>query len=130
MALSGLFVARIAPSTVKPPFGQTAPTGETGNEGEGGGSVAVFLTPKSLTTFPTASLAVTVLCTLSRNLYPALVTNRWVPIIAAMLVGAIIFLISISDSEVKPKSKIDWLVGGSVAFINALYLAAVASKLL
>jgi hypothetical protein len=144
MSLSSLFVVKKGPE--KPAttgtFGSAMATSEPakpdasggngggGGGGQQGGGVAVFLTPQSLSAFPAASLAVTVLRTLSEKLFPAWATSMLVPVIASFFVGMIIFLISISSPEARPRTKIAWVVGCSVAFLNAAYLAAVAAKLL
>jgi hypothetical protein len=133
MRLSDLFVARIkTPSGSAPQpagFGTAGPTGEQPAQQNG---VGVFITPKSLTSFPIASLAVKIICTLGgqlvQNPSPVLLT-KWIPLIASLFIGSIIFFVTINDADAKPKNQSGWFVAIAVGVLNALYLAGVSLKL-
>jgi hypothetical protein len=86
--------------------------------------VGVFITPQSLVTFPGASLAVTVVLVLLKKLVPGISTSPWVTLVAALVVGTVIFIITISDADAAPKTRMKWLVAVAIALFNSLYLAA------
>jgi hypothetical protein len=95
-----------------------------------GGAVGVFITPKSLLAFPTASFVVTFLGLFTRKLFPALTTSVWVPVVSSCFVGFIIFVATISDPAVKPRSWQDWFISVAVGALNCVYLAATSLGLL
>jgi hypothetical protein len=93
-------------------------------------SPGVFITPKSISTFPVASFIVTIIWLLAQKLFPAWGSSIWVPVLASLFVGVVVFLATTSDKEAKPQTPQEWFVSGAVAFFNSLYLAASALGLL
>jgi hypothetical protein len=88
--------------------------------GDGAGKEApVFLTPQSLTAFTGGSTAVFVLRTAAQALFA--VDGPAVTFISALIVGVLVFLISLENN--RPTSRRAWAVAIGVAFINSLYLA-------
>lgn len=92
--------------------------------------VGVFITPESLATFPGASLAVTVVWVLIKKLAPRLGASPWVPLVASLVIGTVIFVSTISDERAVPRTRSKWIVAIAVALFNSLYLAASALGLL
>ncbi len=79
----------------------------------------VFITPQTLVTFPGASMVVLILWRTLGLAYTPLETMNLVPIIAALIVGALIYLVSLSP-DMTPKDK---AIGAFLALINAMYIA-------
>src|SRR5262249_30486007 len=94
------------------------------------GSVGVFLTPQSLTSFPIASFVVSMLWLLCQKLWPTWGQSAWVVIALAFMVGSVIFLYSVTDENSKPKDMRSWALVSIVAFINCLLLACSALGIL
>ena len=92
-------------------------------------ATAVFITPKSLMTFPVASSAVTFLWLLAQRLFQDWGKSPWVAVVIALVLGVVILIASTGDSEVRPKSRRDWTIAILVGLLNALYLAASAMGL-
>ena len=92
--------------------------------------VAVFITPESLATFPGASLVVTVVWVLIKKLAPKFGASPWIPVVASLAVGTVIFVSTISDRRAAPRTRSRWIVAIAVAVFNSLYLAASALGLL
>lgn len=120
MNLLKLVIARPLPRK-----GQAEATGDTPKAG-----VGVFVTAQSLATFPVASMVVTLIWKFTAALWPAAATYKWIPLLAALLIGAVIFLGSISEPTARPQSGIQWFVTIAVAIINSLFLAAAALGIL
>jgi len=95
-----------------------------------GEPTAVFITPKSLVTFPVASSAVTVVWLLIQQLFGNWGKSPWVPVGVALVLGFVIFAASVSDANVRPKSGAAWFVSIFVGGLNSLYLAASAIGIL
>jgi hypothetical protein len=95
-----------------------------------GGSVGVFITPKSLTTFPIASFVVTLVGLFMKTLFPAWGSSVWVPTISSVFVGSVILVASTSEPNLKPRTWQGWFLAVCVALINSLYLAVSALGLL
>ena len=117
MAFRDLFVARPRRTHLK---------GEALAAAAPDGAVGVFITPKSLATFPGASAGVVVIWALAKRLAPTWGASQWVPFIAAIAVGGVIFLSSVSDPDAAPKSTAQWIVAVAIGFLNSLLLAAAA----
>ena len=79
----------------------------------------VFITPQTLVTFPGASMVVLIIWRTLGLAYPPLEEMNLVPIIAALIVGALIYIVSLSK-EMTLKEK---LIGAFLALINAMYIA-------
>lgn len=120
--LGNLFVIRGTTNLEK---GDMLPAGRPKRENPG-----VFITPKSITTFPVASFVVTLIWVLARKLFPAGGSSIWIPVVSSLFVGLVIFLATTSDEEARPKGPQSWFVSGVVALFNSLYLAASALGLL
>jgi hypothetical protein len=88
--------------------------------------VPVFITPQSLASFPVASALVTTLWALSTKMFPTWGASTAVLLVLSLVVGGIIFSISVSAPTSQPKDFKGWLVGGAIAVINSLLLAAAA----
>lgn len=84
-----------------------------------GGGTPVFITPQSLATFPGASLAVLVIWKTLGLLTPALGSSNWVPFIASLVVGVVIYLVSITANMTSQ----DKLVGLFLGILNSFYIA-------
>lgn len=95
-----------------------------------GEPVGIFITPKSLTTFPTASFVVTLLGILAKTLFPTWATSHWVPIVISLFVGSIILVATTLEPSLRPRSWQGWFLAIAVGLINSLYLAAAALGLL
>jgi hypothetical protein len=86
-----------------------------------GSAEGVFLSAKSLLSFPIASGVVTMLWKLSSHY---LKVGDIAVLIISLLVGALIFAISISDSSARPQGFLGWVIAIGIALINSLFLAA------
>src|SRR5258708_2622180 len=94
------------------------------------GSVGVFITPQSLSSFPVASFVVAMVWLLCQKLFPAWGQSLWVVILSAFLVGGAIFLFSVSVEDLKPRNTRAWILATVVGFINCLLLACSALGIL
>jgi hypothetical protein len=122
MVFGKLFVADTLDEAERgKPVAATAPRGS---------AVGIFITPKSLLAFPTASFAVTLLALFTQKLFPVLAASAWVPVAGSCFVGLIIFISTISEPRAKPRSWQGWFVSVAVAVLNSVYLAATSMGLL
>lgn len=97
------------PSATAATRGEAARTAET----------PVFITPQTFVTFPGASTVVLIVWRMLGLAVPAWESANLVPIIAALIVGALIYLISLTpDMTLKEKA-----IGAFLALINAMYIA-------
>ena len=87
-----------------------------------GSSEGVFLSAKSLLSFPVATATVTFIWKLCQHYWN--VGDIWVLYIS-LAVGGLIFLIVISEKSARPTG-IGWIVSVVLAFVNSLFLAASA----
>ncbi|SRR5712691_1526096 len=94
------------------------------------GSVGVFVTPESLSSFPIASLVVSMLWFLCQKLWPAWGQSAWAVVVLAFLVGGAIFLYSVTDQNSRPVDTRAWVLALVVGFINCLLLACSALGIL
>jgi len=90
------------------------------------GSVGVFITPQSLSSFPVASFVISMLWLLCQRLWPTHGQGAWVVIVLAFLVGGAIFACSATDGNSRPRDARGWLLAVVVGFINCLLLACSA----
>lgn len=95
----------------------------------GAGTTGVFITPQTITTFPVATLVVTLIWKTAGALDGGAKTNNWIPLIASAVIGALIYWISYSDPQASFSRKDRW-TGVIVALLNSLYLFASATGLL
>jgi hypothetical protein len=132
MLLTRLFVANVgaeaeaAPkrsAVVATPAADSAPAAATG----GGATTPqkatpVFLTPQSIMSFPVASAAVLAV----QRLAPG---AEWFKLVAALLVGAAVFMVSISDKRARPTDAIGWVSAILIGILNTAILGAAAAGL-
>jgi len=95
-----------------------------------GDAVGVFVTPKSLLAFPTASFVVTLLATFMRKIFPVVAGSIWVSVGSAFFIGLVIFITTISSPSFRLRGWKQWFVAVAVALVNCVYLAATALGLL
>src|SRR5580692_4052843 len=82
--------------------------------------VGVFITPESLATFPGASLAVTVVWVLMKKLIPKIGASPWIPVVASLVIGLVIFLTTISDDRVAPQNEFKMIFAVAVSLFYLL----------
>ena len=125
MGLRSLFIAkRGTPPGQAPIVAQGGvigpqPAGVGGGQQGNDSGTPVFLTPQSLVTFPGASLAVLILWKILGMLVPAWSTTNAVPIVLALLVGALIYYMSLTAAM----DRKDRILGAFLALLNACYVA-------
>ena len=93
-------------------------------------AIGVFVTPKALLAFPTASFVVTVLATFIKKIFPVVAGSIWVPVSSAFFIGVVIFVATISSPKLKLQGWKSWFVTSAVGLVNCVYLAATALGLL
>jgi hypothetical protein len=121
--LASLFLARSRPRDDISGW-RAAAAGATGEPSKGSTSVttAVFLTPQSIASFPVASLTVSALAAVGERVSIGISYDTTV-VGLSLLVGLVIFLISIGDESVKPHGTREWLVSILIGFFNSLFIA-------
>ena len=111
--LARVFVSGVP---IQPVPGKTRATAPPTTKSQG-----TFLTIQSLACFGGGTVAVTALVTACEQVLgwkgPAVVY------ITALVVGAIIWLITIGEPSAKPGTLREWIISGFIAFVNALVLA-------
>jgi len=94
-------------------------------------TVSSFVNPQSLASFPGASFVVALLTQTIRSLNADLRSALWIPFVVSLVVGSIVFLVSLSDenSTSRPTTTPGWIVAIFIAFVNSivLYLAAIGA---
>lgn len=98
-------------------------TGPTIAAAGANGSEGVFLSSKSLMSFPVASGAVTIVWKLLQHFWKV---GDVAVLYIALIVGAVVFLIVVSDQNARPSGIIKWIVSVLIAVLNSLLLAASA----
>jgi ABC-type antimicrobial peptide transport system permease subunit len=83
-------------------------------------SVGVFISAQSIVTFPVASTVVTVVSQVLQAVFPALKGSNLVPLVLALVVGLLVYAISIT----KQMTTREKLIGLAIAVINCFFLAA------
>lgn len=86
-------------------------------------SQGVFLTPQSLVTFPGATAAGLLIWRVADVLYPASASVIWVPFVIALVLGAFIWWIGVSDPEAHMTPR-DMIVAAGIALLNTLQIFA------
>ena len=81
-----------------------------------------FVDPISLASFPVAAAVVSTLTQIAVRALGWTVNS--VAFIVALLIGALIFLITMTDPQARPKTWKEWLIAASIAFINSMLLYA------
>jgi hypothetical protein len=84
----------------------------------------IFISAQSLTAFPVASLVTKLIWEVLKKLGLPHVGSNLCALLIALIVGLILFLITIDDPNSRPKSFPQWLIALFVAFINSLFLFA------
>jgi len=115
MSFADIFILRHGP---KPQKGSVVPAGKSPGEG-----TVIFLTPKSLLSFPVASGTAVMLWKVAQRVFGQPAGADWVAVLISLVIGAIIFMVVIGDSQVRPKSLSQWIVAVVVGLVNSLYLA-------
>ena len=82
----------------------------------------VCVSRQSLASFAGASGAVTLLSQVAFRLMPTWRGSDWVPLVAALVVGALVFLINELDPEKAPKTARDWVISVAIAVVNSFVL--------
>jgi hypothetical protein len=116
-----------APGGVSPealaPDSSAAPGAATAN------AVPAFITPASLITVSGGTAAVTLLWQVAKLLAGARAESPWVPFGISLLIGALIYVLSIQDAKVKASTS-EKIVGIFVGFMNSMVLFAAAVGIL
>lgn len=86
-------------------------------------SQGVFLTPQSLATFPGATAAGLLIWRVVDVLQPAWASVIWVPFVIALVLGAFIWLIGVSDPDAHMDRR-DIMVTAGIALLNTLQIFA------
>ena len=89
-------------------------------------TVSAFITPQSLVSFPIASLVVRLLWSVADKLVPGALANNWVGLGIALVIGLLVYLLSISDGTLAMTRK-QKAIGIAIATINSLVLFAAAA---
>ena len=108
----------IVVAKARPPEGPVAKGPARAGE-ETPAETPVFITPQTLVTFPGASMVVLIIWRTLGLAFPALETMNLVPIIAALIVGVLIYLVSLTPNMTTKEKAI----GAFLALINAMYIA-------
>lgn len=117
-------VAAPAPKTVLQGPEQTLPAAA-----EPAQAVPSFITPASLVTVSGGTAAVTLLWQVSKLLVGKSAGSPWVPFVISVLVGTVIYLISIQDKKVQATME-EKVVGMFIGFVNSMVLFAAAVGIL
>lgn len=88
-------------------------------------ATGAFITPQSFVSFPVASMLVSLAWTLLRQLFPW-GSSTAVPAVAALVIGGIIFLVTVAEGDARPKTLSGWIVAVVVALCNSMVLLAAA----
>lgn len=104
------------PSARTPATPSPQPSG--GDPTSPSGGTPVFLTSQTIVTFPGASLAVLILWKMAGLVIPSWNSNI-VPIVLALIVGVIIYYVSLSDNMTRKER----VLGGFLALLNSCYVA-------
>jgi len=112
-SLSDFFIFRFPARTR-----DLAPAATAAEEAQG-----VFVDPKSLASFPIAAAIATTLSKIAVRWWSG-ADILWVALPVALLVGALIFAITISDASARPKKLLEWVIAIAIATVNALMLYA------
>ena len=85
-----------------------------------GNAVGVFVTPKSLLAFPTASFAVTLVASFLKKIFPVITGSVWVSVGSAFFIGLVIFIATISSPTLKLQGWKQWFVAVAVGLVNCI----------
>jgi len=112
------------------PAGSTRPNVAAAPAPEGGSQDVVeregaFITVQSLASFPGAVAAVTLIVKILTFANPHWAGNRWLYIIAAIIVGAAIYFIN-EDPKAPAKPRQQQLIGLGIAFLNTCVILSAA----
>jgi N-acetyl-anhydromuramyl-L-alanine amidase AmpD len=91
-------------------------------------AVGAFVTPQSVMSFPIASGAVAMLSKLAKGLVQGVEENVLI-LGAASVIGLLIFLVTLSDPQVRPRTPLKWAIAILMALINTAFLAVSATGL-
>jgi hypothetical protein len=120
MAVRDLFNVKTSQTIVQAPapVPGAAPVQDTKSQG-------VFLTPQSLVTFPGATAAGLLIWRVAIVLFPAStsVSSVWVPFVIALVLGAFIWWIGVSDPDAHMNTR-EKITAAGVALLNSLQIFA------
>jgi len=86
-------------------------------------STSPFLTPQSVASFPVASGIVYAISQGIAKLPVPAHVSPFIPLVVALLVGAIIYAITFDDKRVpRPSSPREWAISVGIALLNSLLL--------
>jgi len=85
-------------------------------------SQGIFVDPKSLASFPVAAAVVATLSQIAIKISGGQLAS--VALIVALVVGALIFAITMGEPTARPKTPLDWAIAVAIAIINSLLLYA------
>jgi hypothetical protein len=86
----------------------------------------VFTAPESLLAFPVATSVVATVARAARTIGGVESDSIAAPMIAAVLVGAVIFGLTLCHHAARPRTPRDWAISAFVAAANSLVLFAAA----
>jgi len=88
-------------------------------------AVPSFITPASLASVSGGTAVVTLLWQVSKILVGGAASTHWIPFVCALLVGGVIYWMSIGDKNVRMEMK-DKVIGIFIAFVNSMVLFTAA----
>ena len=126
--------SRAMPPSAAQPAAMPAPvlqeSAQKTQTGAGDGqAVPSFITPASLVTVSGGTTAVTILWQVSKLLMGQSAQSPWVPFVFSLLVGTVIYLVSIQDKNVQATTQ-EKIVGMFIGFVNSMVLFAAAVGIL
>jgi hypothetical protein len=87
-------------------------------------SGGAFITPQTLTSFLGASAVIGIVAKVYLEMVPG-ANSKYVGVIVALIIGMVIFIINVTDKQVKPPDLRSWFIAIVVGTINTIYLIAV-----
>jgi hypothetical protein len=88
--------------------------------------VSVFSAPQSLVAFPIATSLIATVTRAARTIGRMESDSPWVPLFAALLAGVVIFGLTMTDADSRPKTAAGWAIAACTAAINSLLLFVAA----
>ena len=89
---------------------------------EVGEAQGVFVDPKTLASFPVAAAVVTTVTQVVVKITNG--STAWIALVVALVIGALIVAITMTDVGARPKTKLEWIITLVTAAINSLLLYA------
>jgi hypothetical protein len=101
-----------------------AEKGEPGAVADAGKPAPVFISAQSLTAFPVSSLVTKLIWEILKRLDVPHAGGNMCVLVIALIVGGVLFLITIDDANSRPKGGIQWLIALFIGLVNSLFLFA------